>query len=135
MIGDQVIEELYMTAERKRVSEVYLESVRRIDDTNRFRPEPYRLATPSRNTVYREIKRMSPYEVMAARYGKRRANMEFRLTGIGPRTTRALERVVMDHTPSDLVVVDDNSMLPLGRPTITTALDEHTRCPTGFYTG
>jgi putative transposase len=32
-------------------------------------------------------------------------------------------------------VVDDNTMLPLGRPTITTALDEYTRCPTGFYAG
>ena len=41
----------------------------------------------------------------------------------------------MDHTPSDLIVVDDNSMLPLGRPTITSALDEHTRCPMGFYAG
>ena len=41
----------------------------------------------------------------------------------------------MDHTPSDIIVVDDNNMLPLGRPTITTALDEHTRCPMGFYAG
>jgi putative transposase len=39
----------------------------------------------------------------------------------------------MDHTPSDLIV--DDSMLPLGRPTITTALDEYTRCPLGFYAG
>jgi putative transposase len=41
----------------------------------------------------------------------------------------------MDHTPSDIIVVDDASMLPLGRPTITSALDEHTRCPMGFYLG
>jgi putative transposase len=41
----------------------------------------------------------------------------------------------MDHTPSDIIVVDDGSMLPLGRPTITSALDEHTRSPMGFYTG
>ena len=41
----------------------------------------------------------------------------------------------MDHTPSDIIVVDDNSMMPLGRPTITSALDEHTRCPMGFYAG
>lgn len=41
----------------------------------------------------------------------------------------------MDHTASDIVVVDDASMLPLGRPTITSALDEHTRCPMGFYAG
>jgi hypothetical protein len=41
----------------------------------------------------------------------------------------------MDHTPSDIIVVDNNSMLPLGRPTVTSALDEHTRSPMGFYTG
>ena len=39
----------------------------------------------------------------------------------GPTTSRALQRVVMDHTPADMIVVDDDSMLPLGRPTITTA--------------
>jgi putative transposase len=72
---------------------------------------------------------------MVARYGKRRAEMEFRASGSGPETSRALQRVTMDHTPSDMIVVDDATMLPLGRPTITSALDEHTRCPMGFYTG
>jgi putative transposase len=72
---------------------------------------------------------------MVARYGKRRAEMEFRVSGSGPETSRALQRVSMDHTPSDMIVVDDATMLPLGRPTITSALDEHTRCPMGFYMG
>jgi len=132
---DQVIQELYMTAERKRVPEVHLEIVRRLSDANKFRPEPDRLQIPSRSTIYREIQRKPPYEVMEARYGKRRAEMEFRVSGAGPLTSRALERVSMDHTPSDIIVVDDNTMLPLGRPTITSALDEHTRCPMGFYMG
>ena len=134
-ISDQVIQELYMTAERKRVPEVHLEIVRRLADTNKFRPEDDRLPIPSRSTIYREIARLCPYEVTMARYGKRRAEMEFRVSTSGPVTTRALERVVMDHTPSDLIIVDDKTMLPLGRPTITTALDEHTRCPMGFYGG
>lgn len=134
-ISDQTIKELYLTTERKRVPEVHLEIVRRLTDANKFRPENEQLPIPSRSTIYREIARLSPYEVMAARYGKRRAEMEFRVSTSGPVTTRALERVVMDHTPSDLIVVDDNTMLPLGRPTITTALDEHTRCPLGFYAG
>jgi putative transposase len=134
-ISDQVIGELYMTAERKRVPEVYLEIVHRLSDANKFRPEVERLPIPSRSTIYREIERKSPYEVMVARYGKRRAEMEFRVSGAGPETSRALQRVSMDHTPSDMIVVDDNTMLPLGRPTITSALDEHTRCPMGFYTG
>ena len=135
IVSDKVIDELYMTAERKRVPEVHLEIVRRVTDANKFRLPTDQLPVPSRSTIYREIARLSPYEVMVARYGKRRADMEFRVSTPGPVTTRALERVVMDHTPSDLVVVDDASMLPLGRPTITTALDEHTRCPMGFYTG
>ena len=134
-ITDQVIQELYMTAERKRVPEVHLEIVRRLSDANKFRPEAERLPIPSRSTIYREIERMPPYEVMVARYGKRRAEMEFRVSGAGPKTARALQRVSMDHTPSDLIIVDDKTMLPLGRPTITSALDEHTRCPMGFYTG
>lgn len=135
VISDQVIDELYMTAERKRVPEVHGEIVRRLSDVNKFRPEHDRLPIPSRSTIYREIGRRSPYEVMVARYGKRRAEMEFRVSGSGPETARALQRVSMDHTPSDMIVVDDNTMLPLGRPTITSALDEHTRCPLGFYAG
>ena len=134
-VSEQVIEELYMAAERKRVPEVHLEIVRRLSDTNRFRPEADRLPIPSQRTIYREIARKSPYEVMVARYGKRRADMEFRISATGPDTSRILQRVSMDHTPGDMIVVDDNSMLPLGRPTITTALDEYSRCPTGFYAG
>ncbi len=134
-VVDQVIEELYMTPERKRIPEVHFEIVRRLDDENKFRPGYDKLPIPSRRTIYREIARRSPYEVMVARYGKRRADMEFRISMTGPETSRVLERVVMDHTPSDIIVVDDHSMLPLGRPTITSALDEHTRCLTGFYAG
>ncbi len=134
-ICDQVIQELYMTAERKRVPEVHLEVIRRLNDVNKFRPESDRLSVPSKRTMYREVERKPAYEVMVARYGKRRAEMEFRVSGGGPETSRALQRVSMDHTPSDIIVVDDRTMLPLGRPTITSALDEHTRCPMGFYTG
>jgi len=133
-ISDEIVEELYMTAERKRVPEVHLEIVRRVADANQFRStDP--LPTPSLRTIYREIARRSPYDVMVARYGKRRAEMELRVSGVGPQTSRILQRVSMDHTPADIIVVDDATMLPLGRPTITSALDEHTRCPMGFYTG
>jgi len=134
-ISDQVIQELYMTSERKRVPEVHLEIVRRLSDANKFRPETERFSIPSRNTIYREIQRQSPYDLMVARYGKRRAEMEYRVSAAGPNTSRTLQRVTMDHTPSDIIVVDDDSMLPLGRPTITSALDEYSRCPMGFYCG
>ena len=134
-VTDSVVQELYMTLERKRVPEVHLEIVRRLADANRLRAPTDPLSIPSRRTIYREIACLPVFEVMAARYGKRQAEMKFRTSGAAPEAVRALQRVSMDHTPSDLVVVDDNSMLPLGRPTLTSALDEYTRCPMGFYAG
>jgi hypothetical protein len=49
--SDQVIQELYMTAERKRVPEVRLEILRRLTDANKFRPEAERLSATSRSVT------------------------------------------------------------------------------------
>ncbi|MEN6451481.1 MAG: Mu transposase C-terminal domain-containing protein [Thermoguttaceae bacterium] len=38
----------------------------------------------------------------------------------------------MDHTPADLIVVDERHRLPIGRPYVTAAVDEATRCVPGF---
>ena len=96
--ADEVIDELYMTEERKRVPEVHLEIVRRLADVNRFRPGNAPLPIPSRRTIYREIERRSPYELMVARYGKRRAEMEFRVSGSRSRNfPRAPEGVDGSH--------------------------------------
>jgi putative transposase len=46
-----------------------------------------------------------------------------------------LERVEIDHTRSDLVVIDDRDDLPLGRLTLTYCLDTATRYPLGYYLG
>ena len=134
-IVNRAIDQMYMTPERKRVPEIHLEILRQIHDENTFRPTGDKLTVPSRRTIYREIATRNPYEVMEARFGKRRATAEFRTSMGGPETSHPLERVVMDHTPCDMIVVDDNSMLPLGRPNITSALDEHTRCLMGIYIG
>ena len=94
---------------------MHLEVLRRLNDVNKFRPASDRLSIPRKSTIYREVERKPVYEVMVARYGQRRAEMEFRVSGAGPETSRALQRVSMDHTPSDIVVVDDRTMLTLGR--------------------
>ncbi|WP_442799962.1 DDE-type integrase/transposase/recombinase [Nocardia sp. NBC_01730] len=43
-----------------------------------------------------------------------------------------LDRVQIDHTPADLIVVDDFHRLPIGRPYVTAAIDEATRCVPGM---
>jgi putative transposase len=51
IVSERVIDELYMTPERKRVPEVHLEIVRRLTEANQFRAEGDRLAIPSQRTI------------------------------------------------------------------------------------
>jgi putative transposase len=49
------------------------------------------------------------------------------------RASRPLEIVQIDHTRVDIIVVDEETRKPIGRPWITLALDIFTRMVTGFY--
>ncbi len=53
----------------------------------------------------------------------------------GPRPTRVNERIEMDQTPLDLMVVDDVDRLPVGRPYLCTAVDGYSRYPWGWDVG
>lgn len=50
-----------------------------------------------------------------------------------PRTRRALGIAQADHTPIDLIVVDDINRLPIGRPWITVIFDVASRAVLGFH--
>jgi putative transposase len=49
------------------------------------------------------------------------------------RASRPLEIVQIDHTKVDIIVVDEQTREPIGRPWITLAMDIFTRMVTGFY--
>ena len=49
------------------------------------------------------------------------------------RASRPLEIMQIDHTKVDLIVVDEQTREPLGRPWITLAMDIFTRMVRGFY--
>jgi len=105
----------------------------RLGVLNRDRMPDEQLPIPSVSTFYRHINMRDAYEVAVARFGEREARVRFRMTGVGPQTTRILERVEIDHTPLDLFVVDEETGLPLGRPWITMAIDKHSRVILGFH--
>ena len=48
------------------------------------------------------------------------------------RVDHALEVVQIDHTPVDVIVVDEAHRLPIGRPWLTLAIDVATRVVAGF---
>lgn len=52
--------------------------------------------------------------------------------GVPPPVTAILQQVQIDHTPVDLIVVDERHRLPIGRPYLTAAIDVFSRCMVGL---
>lgn len=52
--------------------------------------------------------------------------------GTPPQVDGLLERVQIDHTVVDVMVVDERHRLPIGRPHVTAAIDVATRCIVGL---
>lgn len=131
----QSIERIYMTQLREPASEVYFDLLHKVNKENEFRSSSEKLKMPSRATIYRAIANLDKFETTCARYSPRIAKMKFRSSGNGPNPTRIMERVEIDHTPLDLFVFDRETNLPLGRPTVTLAIDVFSKMPVGIHIG
>lgn len=129
----EIIEEHYLTEQRTSVQDVYDFLCHRFLEINKTRFPS--LKVPSRPTFYRMIKNLDPYECMSARQGKSIADRHFRAVGGGVSTSYILERVEVDHTPLDVMVVNEKTGLPDGRPWLTVLLDRYSRMPLGIEIG
>jgi putative transposase len=106
---------------------VYAELKARIDNINAGRLPSQRLVVPSEMTFRRYVDSLDPYEVDKGRLGKHAANQLHR-TAIGKLIVRKiLDRWEIDHTPLDILVVDDETGKHIGRPFLTIVLDRHSR--------
>jgi putative transposase len=130
-----VIQDRYYVPEKVTCDDIYLEVALRVEEENRFRHEGEKLATPSRTTVWRRIDALDETDRLIAKRGKRVAEQQSTQYGKMEYPIIPLERVEIDHTPMDIIVVDGQDNLPLGRPTLTYCLDTTTRYPLGFYVG
>jgi putative transposase len=130
-----VIQDRYYVSEKVTCDDIYLEVALRIEEENRFRHEAEKLAAPSRTTIWRRIDALDEMGKLIAKRGKRIAKRQSTQYGKVEYPTTPLERVEIDHTPMDIIVVDGKDNLPLGRPTFTYCLDTTTRYPLGFYVG
>lgn len=84
-------------------------------------------------TFHRRKEEVDPYLVDERRYGPGHARNKFRATIEGTRVTRPLERLEIDHTLLNWVVVCDRTGLPLGRPTLTIVIDSYSGYIVGVY--
>jgi putative transposase len=131
----EVINEEFMNEQRLSVAEVYRKLEERIDEINETRNAGDRLPLPHHDSIYDIVVKMDEYEKDKARYGKLYAEKIHEQKKRGPRPTRPLQRVEMDHTKLDLFVIDPVTRLPLGRPTITAEIDKFSRMITGIHVG
>ena len=127
------IMEMYNTSQRITIRELWYNIVYKISEYNKF-TSGSKLKTPHYATVARNIEKIPEYKLIEARIGKRTANNKFEQIGNGVEVNYPLERVEIDHTPIDIILVDNNGA-PLPRPHLILAIDKCTRYILGFTIG
>ncbi|MGL4241258.1 MAG: Mu transposase C-terminal domain-containing protein [Beijerinckiaceae bacterium] len=88
---------------------------------------------PSIRRLRRWVDGQDQAALMQRREGRDKAEAVFLATPGGLTAERPLAIVQIDHTRVDLIVVDPVTRLPLGRPTLTLAIDVATRMALGFH--
>lgn len=130
-----VIDETYYQREVVTIDTVWFEVARQIELENKFVEHEVPLKRPGRSTIVRRIKQRDLEGRMITRRGKREAERAFTQYGQMEQPTRPLQRVEIDHTLTDIIVIDETDNLPAGRLTLTFCIDVATRYPLGFYLG
>ncbi|MFX1283295.1 MAG: Mu transposase C-terminal domain-containing protein [Promethearchaeota archaeon] len=88
----------------------------------------------SYSSFRRRLKSISQKEVIKQRRGEKAIENLFNInTSEFPHGTYVLQSVQIDHTPIDVLVVDEEYRLVTERPYITIAFDSHSRCVLGYY--
>lgn len=132
---EQAIKSIYFARSRPDIADVYEEVLRLLIHENEHRAAigMASLKIPHRSTIYRFVSKLEPEVVATYRYGKRIANQMYSPVLKGPRPTRPLERVEIDHTKLPLFVVDTQTRMPIGTPWLTSAVDKYSGMTLGYY--
>ncbi len=114
------------------IDDIHHEVLVRLTEENQSRTELEKLPLPGRSSINRRIQATGRESQVIAH---RKGNRDTTQFGLTEYPTLPLERVEIDHTLTDVVIVDDEDNLPLGRLTYTSCLDTATRYPLGHYIG
>lgn len=125
-IIQDVIETLYLNTQ-KRTQKKIIDAVIQKCKTAKLKP-------PHANTIRARIKAVSPQLKTKRRQGAKAARDKFgAAAGKFPGAGYPLAVVQIDHTLLDIVLVDDEERLPIGRPWLTLAIDVFSRMIVGMY--
>ena len=119
------IEAVSLTRQKAPVSRVVEDVRRRCWHAN--------LPPPSGNTIRQRLRTLPVHETLTRREGAKAARAKtMPVYGQSPESPYPLAVVQMDHTPVDLIVVDEAYREPIGRPSLTLAIDVFSRCIAGM---
>lgn len=125
-ILQDVIETFYLRSQRPTPQQTAVEIGRLCREQSLIPPHP--------NTVRNRIKRIEAEKKIARRYGAKHAeNVQAPIRGHFPGADGPLFVVQADHTELDVILVDDEYRLPIGRPWLTLLIDVFSRMVLGFY--
>lgn len=127
------IEKIYLTEQRETKVALRDWINARIKKVNLTRAPENALHDVSMRLVNKFLAQYERYHVLKCRYGERIATQQIAMYGKGPNCTRPLQRVEVDNTPLDYLVIDEATRLVLGRPWITVMIDRYSRMVVGFY--
>lgn len=122
----KMIDALYLTDQRRSMAFVAKEI--------REACKKKKLPVPDASTIRARIYALDPKEVERSRYGNKKADEKFTpLRGSFPNADFPLAVVQIDHTPMDVIVVDDVWRKPINRAYLTLAIDVKTKMVVGFF--
>jgi putative transposase len=133
-IISEVLEECKKHPANRTVVDVFDNVVNGIAKANASLPPGKQLKPPGPATVYHRVDAAGKEAILRRRPSRLEAQADSSVNP-GPRPTRISERVEIDDTRLDLIVVDEEDRLPIGRPTLSFALDGYSAFPYGIYVG
>ncbi|GAB6059291.1 transposase [Desulfonatronum parangueonense] len=125
-VVEEVIQDFYLTSQRttgtKAVNEVIIRCQKR------------GIEPPSSRTIRNRLNSIPERNLLRGRGFKEKAKNKFMpAAGSFPNADYPLAVLQIDHTPADIILVDDVYRKPVGRPWITLAIDVYSRMIAGYY--
>ena len=125
-IIETTINDTYLTKQKRSIQQTYIELQRRCRHAQ--------VKAPHINTLRNWVNRINDQLQIKKREGHKTHRDKFHLNRSEfPGANVPLSIIQIDHTPLDIIVVDEYDRLPIGRPWVTMAIDVYSRVVIGFY--
>jgi putative transposase len=122
----EVIHDSYLTKQRSTPQKTVIEVLRRCQQRG--------IEAPHATTIRARIAKVTEKQRLRGRGMREQAKNKFSpVPGSFPNADYPLAVIQIDHTPADIILVDDYHRKPIGRPWITLAIDVYSRMIVGYY--